>query len=293
MISRLRKIAFHDVHNRDTAILYVNGNFYEDATHALCAKQFADENNYDDTVDALQYRPSTDYFTDLSNEFGTVVLAHRVDKENAVYLIYGIVDGQIVEFSGIPQNIISEFENHYNMPTKDEMLHDEDAENQYNEDEQWEKTRNRIDEVGTAKQIVEQLKQQYGFKGNASNNQYIDNGAIMIKPGSDAEGTRAIVGVLGDRKQFVDNEDLIDYIENVDTSYYDYIIQLNGTVTVEPPVFYIEIPNIDGDIIELGFTMTTNKMRMYNYKDFNIDSSIKQTNIKFTDIKKLINSKHK
>lgn len=292
-MKRLIRNAVHDVHNRDTAILYVNGKFYEDLTHALCTNQFISENGYDYDINALQYRPAVSLFIDMSNTFGPIVLGHRVDKEEAVYLIYGVINGEVLQFDGIPSNIISEFENYYNMPVKDDMKHDDSEGNEYDGDEQWQKTKDRIYEVGKTKPIVEKLEKEYGFVRNELNSKYISNGAMMIVPGNDADGSKAMVCVLGGKKQFIDNKNLIEFVENVDISLYEYIIQLNGEVKVAPPIFFIEIPNKDGDIIKIINRIVSGRLVFENYRDFDYDKKININNLQIEDINKLLDAKLK
>ena len=115
----------------------------------------------------------------------------------------------------------------------------------------------------------------------------------MIKPGDDADGSKATVFVLGGKKQFVKNEDLIDYVENADISLYEHIIQLNGTVKVMPPTFFIEVPNKEGNILQISHRMVTGRLNFENYKDFEYDKKIARTDLKITDIDKLLDAKLK
>ena len=39
------KTAEHDWNNRDMAIVYVNGETYEDVTHAMCLQRYIKDNN--------------------------------------------------------------------------------------------------------------------------------------------------------------------------------------------------------------------------------------------------------
>ena len=44
-MKRLIKKSKHDMPNRDDAVLYVDGQFYEDVNHALCIRKFLKDNN--------------------------------------------------------------------------------------------------------------------------------------------------------------------------------------------------------------------------------------------------------
>ena len=89
-MKRLVKKSKHDAINRDFAILYINGIFYEDITHAMCLKQFIDQNNLNDILTNYQKRPDMDIFIEISEQIGPVVLAHNVEKENGIFVIYGV-----------------------------------------------------------------------------------------------------------------------------------------------------------------------------------------------------------
>lgn len=121
-MSRLKK-ADHDIANRDQAVIYIDGNFYEDVTHAACLKKFIEETGYKDSIKSVQYRPDFEKFQAISEDVGTVVLGHIASKENAIFLIYGIIDGETCEFADIPDDVKNEFKKHYNLEVADEMKH--------------------------------------------------------------------------------------------------------------------------------------------------------------------------
>ena len=81
-MKRLIRKSVHDAINRDFAILYINGIFYEDITHAMCLKQFINQNNLNDILTNYQKRPDVDIFIEISQQIGPVVLAHYVEKED-------------------------------------------------------------------------------------------------------------------------------------------------------------------------------------------------------------------
>ena len=51
-MKRLVKKAEHDVDNRDFAFVYIGGKYYENATHALCLRQYLKENEKEVVVRA-------------------------------------------------------------------------------------------------------------------------------------------------------------------------------------------------------------------------------------------------
>ena len=42
-MKKLLKKAAHDFNNRDMAILYIEGEIYEDATHAICLQKYLND----------------------------------------------------------------------------------------------------------------------------------------------------------------------------------------------------------------------------------------------------------
>ena len=106
-MKRLLKKATHDWNNRDMAIVYVNGEVYEDATHAICLQRYFQDNDMNDYKVYLGSRPQFEFFKDLSedNNGQDVILAHRVDKAGAIYFIYGLNDGRQLSDSEIKSDL--------------------------------------------------------------------------------------------------------------------------------------------------------------------------------------------
>ena len=46
-MKRLIKRSEHDWNNRDTAIVYIDGEVYEDVTHSMCLQQYIEDNDID------------------------------------------------------------------------------------------------------------------------------------------------------------------------------------------------------------------------------------------------------
>ena len=106
-MKRLFKKAAHDWNNRDMAIVYVDGEVYEDATHAICLQRYFQDNDMNDYKVYLGSRPQFEFFKDLSedNNGQDVILAHRVDKAGAIYFIYGLNDGRQLSDSEIKSDL--------------------------------------------------------------------------------------------------------------------------------------------------------------------------------------------
>ena len=68
-MKRLLKKAVHDWNNRDMAIVYVDGEVYEDATHAICLQRYYTDHGKDYKV-YLGNRPQFETFKDLSEDNG-------------------------------------------------------------------------------------------------------------------------------------------------------------------------------------------------------------------------------
>ena len=138
-LKRLIKIAEHDYNNRDFAVVYINGKFYEDYTHMQCMTQFLKENDMTILQTDFIHRPQNDQFLELSKEYGPIVLGHIVNAENAIYIIVGYNNGEMFGFDSLDQSIIDEFKNKYNCKIFDEMSHvnDPEIDNMYDEKEKY------------------------------------------------------------------------------------------------------------------------------------------------------------
>lgn len=81
-------------------------------------------------IENYRSRSDIDIFSEIAaSEQVSIVLGHRANKENGVYLIHGIEpSGEIVEFAQILDSIKNDFEHHYNLEIKNELDHDRDYE---------------------------------------------------------------------------------------------------------------------------------------------------------------------
>ena len=149
-MKRLIKKSKHDMPNRDDAVLYVNGRFYEDVNHALCIRKFLKDNNDENikNVTSYQYRPDIELAKYISEKYGPAVIAHLVKHEDGIFIVYGCIDGEFKEFDDIPKNIIDDISNHYDYPCYDDMKHDErDTINMYDLDDVLDRLNKRKKEV--------------------------------------------------------------------------------------------------------------------------------------------------
>lgn len=115
-MKRLIKKAYHDIMNRDCAIVMIGDKFYEDVTHAACLKQFLDSAGVEGEQDSFQARPDLEMFNWISEEWNVdVVLAHKSSKEDSIYLIYQIVKGgkDFLDDIDIGESIRNKFEKYY------------------------------------------------------------------------------------------------------------------------------------------------------------------------------------
>ena len=145
----MQKFSAHDVVNRDAAIMYIDGKFYEDVTHAAAFQQYLKDIDYKN-LKSVKMRPDFNDFEKFSQENNVdIILGHLVKKEDAVYIIYGFEDGIPVEFNSISQDIKNKFESEYNLPVEDESVHEDSDYNPYANDltEIEKKTNNRVREL--------------------------------------------------------------------------------------------------------------------------------------------------
>ena len=139
------KTAEHDWNNRDMAILYVDGETYEDVTHAMCLQKYFQDNYIEEELESLQFRPDFEQFSEISemNDGQDVILAHRVDNVDSIYFIYGLNDGKEMSDNEII-NLLDEVYPEYKIIN--DLEHDDDDNHGYDEEEQVEKGKQRIED---------------------------------------------------------------------------------------------------------------------------------------------------
>ncbi len=143
-MKRLIRKADHDWNNRDSAILYVEEEVYEDATHAICLQRYMEDNGIDNNLGA-KYRPEIEMFSEISKMHGgqDVILAHRVDNADTIYYIYGLSDGKEMSDNKI-QYLLGEIYPEYKIVN--DLEHDENDNHGYDEEEQTSKSMRRTNE---------------------------------------------------------------------------------------------------------------------------------------------------
>lgn len=125
-MKRLIRKARHDTLNREFAIIYANGTFYEDVTHAACCKQIIKDFDFKNVkLRSNIDRPNFSTFDKMADEIDELVFAHHAEKDDGIFIIYGFINGNYCEFDGIPEHIINEFEEHYGLPVEDELKHED------------------------------------------------------------------------------------------------------------------------------------------------------------------------
>lgn len=77
----LRKQARHDVENRESAILYIDGEFYEDLSHANCLAQYNKAHNIDKEKRTNQRK---DNFSEIAEEDHKIAFAHKTNEQTTV-----------------------------------------------------------------------------------------------------------------------------------------------------------------------------------------------------------------
>lgn len=144
-MKRLVKRSEHDWNNRNTAIVYINGNVYEDVTHAICLQEYIKDNDIEEELESLQFRPDFEQFSKISKMNGgqDVILAHRVDNVDSIYYIYGLNDGKKMSDDEIV-NILGKVYPGYKII--DDLEHDVNDNHGYDEEEQVEKSKKRIED---------------------------------------------------------------------------------------------------------------------------------------------------
>lgn len=189
-MKRLVKRAEHDMNNRDLAIVYVDGQIYEDATHALCLQEYVKNNDIEEELKSLQFRPDFEQFSEISEMNGgqDVILAHRVDNVDSIYFIYGLNDGEKISDNEIV-NILGKVYPEYKII--DDLEHDVNDNHGYDEEEQVEKGKKRIEDYQNGNFI--KYLNDAGYK--KVNNEMYYNNYCLIKIDND-EKTFTFKGML-------------------------------------------------------------------------------------------------
>ena len=239
-MKRLLKKATHDWNNRDMAIVYVNGEVYEDATHAICLQRYFQDNDMNDYKVYLGSRPQFEFFKDLSedNNGQDVILAHRVDKAGAIYFIYGLNDGRQLSDSEIKSDLEKIYPDYEII---NDLAHDGNNHG-YDEREQINKGVDRMNKFRTG-ELGEAIEL---FNYTMTDNGFYTNGY-------------AFIDIIGD-KNFTVRTVPITTIKGKKTDGYD-AFSVDDAYTVLGRVEEMCGILID-DLAEAGFTMINNDVNI-------------------------------
>ena len=240
----MQKFSAHDVVNRDAAIMYIDGKFYEDVTHAAAFQQYLKDIDYKN-LKSVKMRPDFNDFEKFSQENNVdIILGHLVKKEDAVYIIYGFEDGIPVEFNSISQDIKNKFESEYNLPVEDESVHEDSDYNPYANDltEIEKKTNDRIRELELEQRqdFYSQLeslgyyyKEDQGYYTNESINLRIDDDgytSVTINYIGGEEYMTSVEDLFEDLKTELELED-IEYLTSLGAMFKS-LNALNFEITI-------------------------------------------------------------
>lgn len=240
----MQKFSAHDVVNRDAAIMYIDGKFYEDITHAAAFQQYLKDIDYKN-LKSVKMRPDFNDFEKFSQENNVdIILGHLVKKEDAVYIIYGFEDGIPVEFNSISQDIKNKFESEYNLPVEDESVHEDSDYNPYANDltEIEKKTNDRVRELELEQRqdFYSQLeslgyyyKEDQGYYTNESINLRIDDDgytSVTINYIGGEEYMTSVEDLFEDLKTELELED-IEYLTSLGAMFKS-LNALNFEITI-------------------------------------------------------------
>lgn len=212
-MKRLIRKARHDTLNREFAIIYANGKFYEDVTHAACCKQILKDFNFKNVkLRSNIVRPNFSTFDKMSDEIDELVFGHHAEKDNGIFIIYGFINGNYCEFNAIPDHIIKEFEEHYGLPVEDELQHENNTNYNGMEEELNDKARERVKELeeeDTQDALV--VLEKNGYTSYLQ----IDDNTIYVNQTQTSvvvfDGRRFEVYNLGERRRRMEPIELINY----------------------------------------------------------------------------------
>lgn len=164
------------MNNRDLAIVYVDGQIYEDATHALCLQEYVKDNDIEEELKSLQFRPDFEQFSKISKINGgqDIILAHKVDNVDTIYYIYGLYDGEEMSDNEIIDILCKTYPEY---KIVNDFEHDNDDNHGYDEEEQVEKGKQRIEDYKNGN-VIKYLNDA-GYK-KANNEMYYNNYCLII-----------------------------------------------------------------------------------------------------------------
>ncbi len=87
-MNRLKKIAFHDLYQRDCAMIYLDGQFIKNETHADCLNQYFKDNNLNfvNGEEAISGRADVDYEIDLNKNINKLPFACMSVVNNNIFI---------------------------------------------------------------------------------------------------------------------------------------------------------------------------------------------------------------
>ena len=282
----MQKFSAHDVVNRDAAIMYIDGKFYEDVTHAAAFQQYLKDIDYKN-LKSVKMRPDFNDFEKFSQENNVdIILGHLVKKEDAVYIIYGFEDGIPVEFNSISQDIKNKFESEYNLPVEDESVHEDSDYNPYVNDltEIEKKTNDRVRELELEQRqdFYSQLESLgYYYKEDQG---YYTNESINLRIDDDGY-TSVTINYIGGEEYMTSVEDLFEDLEmELELEDIEYLTSLGAMFkSLNALNFEITIGNV--------VLKCTSDSSGYNYKlvsDTDLDINKDNFDI-YRDLEQILN----
>ena len=282
----MQKFSAHDVVNRDAAIMYIDGKFYEDVTHAAAFQQYLKDIDYKN-LKSVKMRPDFNDFEKFSQENNVdIILGHLVKKEDAVYIIYGFEDGIPVEFNSISQDIKNKFESEYNLPVEDESVHEDSDYNPYANDltEIEKKTNDRVRELELEQRqdFYSQLESLgYYYKEDQG---YYTNESINLRIDDDGY-TSVTINYIGGEEYMTSVEDLFEDLKTeLELEDIEYLTSLGAMFkSLNALNFEITIGNV--------VLKCTSDSSGYNYKlvsDTDLDINKDNFDI-YRDLEQLLN----
>ena len=282
----MQKFSAHDVVNRDAAIMYIDGKFYEDVTHAAAFQQYLKDIDYKN-LKSVKMRPDFNDFEKFSQENNVdIILGHLVKKEDAVYIIYGFEDGIPVEFNSISQDIKNKFESEYNLPVEDESVHEDSDYNPYanNLTEIEKKTNDRVRELELEQRqdFYSQLESLgYYYKEDQG---YYTNESINLRIDDDGY-TSVTINYIGGEEYMTSVEDLFEDLETeLELEDIEYLTSLGAMFkSLNALNFEITIGNV--------VLKCTSDSSGYNYKlisDTDLDINKDNFDI-YRDLEQILN----
>ena len=188
-------------------------------------QRYISDNDIKEELNSLQFRPDMEQFAEVSKMYGgqDVILAHRVDRADSIYFIYGLRNGNEMSDSEIKSDL-SEVYPDYKIIN--DLEHTNGDNHGYDEEMQVEKGRERIDEfeLGDLGESLERI----GYEKMSVEDGYFNGYSTILCDEYDKTfkvNTMLDIGMKGESFGYEEFDDIIRELRSELGTIYDQLLQ--------------------------------------------------------------------